>query len=163
MGRTMRNLTAKDIMTCDVLVVSADMTVHELAEFLTENMISGAPVVDEAGNLVGVVSLGDIARSDRRRAAIVRERVESDYYLRGWEEKLNAEELEDLHVEPGDDLLVRDIMTPLLYQVPEDMPIRDIADTMIGGRIHRLIVVRGSKVVGIVSTLDLLKAIRDEL
>lgn len=159
----MRSLTAKDIMTTSVLVATAEMTVQELAELLTENMISGAPVVDQSERLVGVVSLGDIARSERRRAMIIWDRLDSDFYLRGWEDEANPEELNGLHVEAAGDLLVQDIMTPLLYQVPESMPLPDLVDTMIEGRIHRLIVVREGRVQGIISTLDLLKAIRRHL
>ncbi|MFQ5675044.1 MAG: CBS domain-containing protein, partial [bacterium] len=64
----MKTLRAKDVMNTNVLTVNNDMTVHELALFFTENMISGAPVVDEAGKLLGVVSLSDIVRNDDRRS-----------------------------------------------------------------------------------------------
>jgi CBS domain-containing protein len=57
--------------------------------------------------------------------------------------------------EPG--TLVRDIMTPTVYTIPEDTPVSEVARTMIAGRIHRLFVTREGHVVGIVTTLDLLK------
>ena len=59
----MRELTAKDVMNPEILKVRDDMTVAELAEFLVENEISGVPVGDAEGRLVGVVSLSDAARS----------------------------------------------------------------------------------------------------
>ncbi|NIR49054.1 CBS domain-containing protein [candidate division KSB1 bacterium] len=157
----MINKTAKDIMNTDVMSVQGELSVHELAEFFTENMISGAPVVDEDGRLIGVVSLSDIVRNDSRRAQIVRNAHQSDYYLHGWEDELDEAEIERLHVEEDDGLNVRDIMTPLVFKVSEETPISQMADTMIGGRIHRLIVTRDDQVVGIVTTLDMLKAIRD--
>ena len=52
----MKDLKAKDIMNTDVLSVRDDMTVQELAGFLTEREILGAPVVDSDGEVVGVVS-----------------------------------------------------------------------------------------------------------
>ena len=80
----MKNLIAKDIMNPSVISVEENLSVHELANFFTEKMISGAPVVNKDGKLVGVVSLSDIVRNDERRTAIVNDKQESDYYLSGW-------------------------------------------------------------------------------
>lgn len=157
----MKSLTAKDIMNPNVMTVQDDTTIHELAEFFSDNLISGAPVVDSSGKLVGVVSLTDIVRSDARRAGIVKDQSKSDYYFHGWEESLDEEDLRDFHVEVNDGLTVRDIMTPIIYEVNEDTPLVNMAETMIGGRIHRLIVTRDDRVVGIVTTMDMLKAIRN--
>ena len=157
----MKNLTAKDIMNTNVISIRDDMTVHELANFFTEEMISGAPVMNKDDKLVGVVSVSDIIRNDEQRATIVHDKQESNYYLHGWEDDLNEDEIEDLHIEEDDALTVRDIMTPLIFKVPETECISSMADTMIGGRIHRLIVTKDDKAVGIITTLDLLKVIRD--
>lgn len=157
----MQQIKAKDIMRSDVLSVPQDMTVHELAAFFTERMISGAPVLDETGKLLGVVSLSDIVRNEGRRVNIVSNDVESDYYLHGWEDTLDEDDLREFHLEEDDGLVVRDIMTPLIFKVDENTPVTEMADIMIGGRIHRLFVTRNDEVVGIVSTLDMLKAIRD--
>jgi predicted transcriptional regulator len=85
----------------------------------------------------------------------------SSYYLHGWEDQMSADEIDMFHVEEGEDLAVQDIMTPLIFKVAENTPISEMADAMIGGRIHRLIVTRDGQVVGIVTTLDMLKAIRE--
>lgn len=158
----MKDLMAKDIMNKDVILAQEDMTVQELANLLTTRMITGVPVVNGEGKLVGVVSETDIVRSSasRGRTAAVRETKESSYYLRGWEDQIDESELREFHVEEDDGLLVRDIMTPLIFKVAEDASIAEMADTMIGGRIHRLIVTKKDRVVGIVTTLDMLKAIR---
>jgi CBS domain-containing protein len=58
--------------------------------------------------------------------------------------------------------LVRDIMTPTVYTIPDDTPVTEIARTMIAGRIHRLFVTRDWHIVGIVTPLDLLKVLVDE-
>jgi len=157
----MKNLIAKDIMNPSVISVEEDLSVHELANFFTEKMISGAPVVNKDGKLVGVVSLSDIVRNDERRMAIVNDKQESDYYLSGWEDNLNGDEIQELHLEEDDSLTVRNIMTPLIFKVKETELISAMSDIMIGGRIHRLLVTRDEKVVGIITTLDMLKAIRD--
>jgi CBS domain-containing protein len=136
------------------------MTVSELSDILTAKMITGAPVVDDSGKLVGVVSETDIVRSSSRRTAALREKLESNYYLRGWEDRVDEDDLREFHVVEDTGQAVREIMTPLIFKVSEDTSIAEMADTMIGGRIHRLIVTRDDRVVGIVTTLDMLKAIR---
>jgi len=147
-------LTAKDVMIRRVLTVPVDFTVRELAAFLVENQISGAPVVDHDGHLVGVVSLTDVAQNDVDRPDVMGDRSSPVTTMRDWEERMNPEDLRPLHIE-SDDLLVRDIMTPTVYAVPEDTPVAKIARTMVAGRIHRLLVTSGLRVVGIVTSLDL--------
>jgi predicted transcriptional regulator len=61
----MRDLTAKDIMNTNVMTVQEEMSVQALSAFLSEEEISGAPVVNSQGNLVGVVSVTDIAEEGR--------------------------------------------------------------------------------------------------
>ena len=94
----MRDLVAKDVMNSDLITVPADMTVAELAEFLVENEISGVPVEDAEGRLVGVVSLSDVARSLTGRDEAVLTHRDSDYYLRSWEDRFNAEDIAGLRV-----------------------------------------------------------------
>jgi len=153
----MKDLKAKDIMNTDVLSVRDDMTVQELAGFLTEREILGAPVVDSEGEVVGVVSCTDIVQSTTTEADIVVEKSTPGFYEHGWEDKLDPDEMGGLHVEENESLPVREIMTPTIYTVPEDTPISDIAKAMVAGRIHRLLVTRGSRLVGIITTMDMLK------
>ena len=155
----MTDLTAKDIMTRDVIVVQDTMSLSELAGVLMSNMITGAPVVDDAGKLVGVVSSTDVVRGTALEASSIRQ--ESSYYLHGWEDEINEEELPAFRVVDGAGMRVQDIMTSTIFSVPESAGMAEMADAMIRGRIHRLIVTRGARVVGIVTTLDLLRAVRD--
>ena len=157
----MKDLKAKDIMNTDVLSVRDDMTVQELAGFLTEREILGAPVVDSEGEVVGVVSCTDIVQSTTTEADIVVEKSTPGFYEHGWEDKLDPDEVVRMHVEENESLPVREIMTPTIYTVPEDTPISDIAKAMVAGRIHRLLVTRGSRLVGIITTLDMLKVFFD--
>jgi CBS domain-containing protein len=144
-------------MIDQVLTVRPDMTVHELAVFLTENQISGAPVVDPTGRLVGVVSVTDIAET----YAEGEERMEAEGGSHpSWRGAANPEDLRGMHVEGGG-LLVEDIMTPAAFSVQEDTPASQLARTMIAGRIHRLLVVREHRVVGIVTSLDLLRILSE--
>ena len=154
----MKTLTARDIMTREVIRVHDDWPLSELAATFAEHMITGAPVIDGARRLVGVVSTTDLARQRTNRA--VREAVPHDYYVRGWQE-LN-EDARGFYVEEESELKVRDIMTPMIFSVSIDASLEEMADTMIGGRIHRLIVTDKNEVAGIVTTLDMLKAFREQ-
>jgi CBS domain-containing protein len=147
---------ARDVMTTPVIGVPPDMTLHELAAFLTDRQISGAPVLDASQHVVGVVSTTDLAQADVPYERLADGRSDPARDVHGWEDRLNAEDLRPLHVEEGD-VLVRDIMTPAVYTVKEDTPVSVLARTMVSGRIHRLFVTGGGRVVGIVTSLDLLK------
>jgi CBS domain-containing protein len=153
----MRPITAGDVMNPRVLTVRDDITVEELADFLVENEISGAPVEDAKGKLVGVVSVTDIVAvvSEGKRD---RGRKDGSFY-RSWERDPNLPE--EIDVEDGD-IRVREIMTPIVYAVPEEMPVPEVAERMIESHIHRLLVTRGEKVVGILSTWDLLGLLVDK-
>ena len=153
----MKQMIAAEVMNPQVLAVAPDMTMHELVSFLTENQITGAPVLDRTGRLVGVVSETDIAEAELERAEPVDDRADPEFDLRGWEEEAEPREMRRLHLHAADTLTVGDIMTPTAYTVPHDTPVKDLARTMVTGRIHRLLVTRDSHVVGIVTSLDLLK------
>lgn len=142
--------TARDIMNQPVLAVRDDWAVRDLASYFIEKSISGAPVLDGRGRLVGVVSLSDIVDQ------VTREREPSGGAGRGWEGRYNPEDLRGLTIEDSD-RVVRDIMTPTFFTVPDDTTLSTIARTMVAGRIHRLLVTRLGHVVGIVTTLDVLR------
>ena len=158
----MSTRTAKDVMTSPVLGVRPDMTVRELAAFLTDHQITGAPVLDDAKRIVGVVSTTDVAQGDcATEGELTADVSDPARDVRDWEGRLEREELRALHVEQ-EDLLVRDIMTPAVYSVGEDAPVEAMARTMVSGRIHRLFVKRRGRIVGIVTSLDLLRLIYED-
>lgn len=162
----MRPITASDLMNPEVLTVRDDMNVQELARFLVENEITGAPVVDRSGKLVGVVSVVDIATVASESSAVETDRSNPDYYERGFEDSLTneeAEEIEDIRTEVDNgQLIVEDIMTPTVYSVSEDATVSEIASMMLKGHLHRVLVTREDKAVGIISTSDLLGLLIDE-
>ena len=156
----MKAMVARDVMNPDLLAVPIGMTARELADFLTEHEITGAPVVDEAGRFVGVVSVTDVAEA-RETAALVGDSSDPDRELRGWEDRLSPEDLRPLRVS-NESPTVGEIMTPTVYTVPEETPVAEMARTMVAGRIHRLFVTRRGEIVGIVTSLDLLKLLIPE-
>ena len=148
-------LTAKDVMEGTVYTVREDATLDELAAFLVEHAVSGAPVVGGNGKLVGFVTATDLVEDRCEVGEAANERGG------GWRDRMSGDEWNALRVKP-EGRLVRDLMTPTLYTVPEDLTIAELARTMVAGRVHRVLVTKGGEIVGIVSALDLLKVLYEE-
>ena len=157
----MRPATAADLMNPEILSVPEDMSVWELARFLVDHEITGAPVEGEDGKLVGVVSVVDIASVASDDGRMRGDRSSPDFYVTGWENKVAIEEIQNFRIE-NDELKVGEIMTPEVFSVSEDARISEVASTMLRGHLHRLLVTRDDKPVGIVSTSDLLGLLVDE-
>lgn len=152
--------TVKDIMTTDVFSVSDDWSPESLSQFLFDKQVSGAPVVDKNGNLVGVVSLSDLVRNNTAPATDTRENAVHDFYHEATTiPGISQEDLELLEIESESIVTVKDLMTPLVFWVTQNTPIREAAEMMLKGHIHRVLVTEDNKLVGIVTTMDMLKAI----
>ncbi|MEW6283417.1 MAG: CBS domain-containing protein [Candidatus Eremiobacterota bacterium] len=147
-------LTAREVMQPKVVKVSEDMLVSELASLLLSKGFSGAPVVNESGALVGVVSFSDIAAYSVARAELTPNRSAPNYYRDLWmEEDLS----EGFVVEEVDiSVRVRDIMTPAVYRVDESTPLTEVVELMQTAKIHRVMVTREERLVGILTTTDLM-------
>lgn len=148
---------ARDIMTREVICARKEMTVLELARLLHDHKITGVPVLDEGGVLVGVVSMTDILLND---GVLDGEPVmASDYYKHV--EAGHDTWWDDFSPEDAPNLKVGDIMSPEAITAPGDGSIADLAGVMFTSKIHRVIIVEGDRLAGIVSTMDILKAVRD--
>jgi CBS domain-containing protein len=156
-----RETTVSDVMRSEVLSAEADWSLDKLAEFLVDHSISGAPVTAADGELIGVVSMTDIVRQNRMTDSASGTDDTHDVYLYELERHLSQEELKVFHTEYESPVLVRDIMTPMIFKVSENAPVQEVAETMLRGRIHRVFVTSGEKLTGIVTALDMMQVIRD--
>jgi len=113
----------------------------------------------------GVLSIWDIARTnlnkDAGRARHVPSR--SEFYLEDWELPVQEAEFEGFQLEVDEQVEVKDVMTPEVFSVDEETLVQELAQLMLTGRIHRLIITKENELVGIVTTSDLLKVVRDAL
>jgi CBS domain-containing protein len=148
----------KDLMNPDIMTVADDMTTDALARYLTDREISGAPVVDSQGHLIGVVSMTDISRNMVEPADYASR--SSDFY-RDIAADLTLEDLGQRYVEERA-FTVRDVMTPVIHQLPVTASAAEAARMMIDQHIHRLVVTAGKEPVGIITSLDLLKAVAEQ-
>jgi CBS domain-containing protein len=136
----MKPMTAKDVMTREVATMSPLTEVAAAAKFLTDRRITGAPVVDGGGRLLGVVSQTDLTRFQANEGGI--DPFEGDF-----------------EPEPRESTPVIVVMTDKPVTCSEDTPIEEIAHVMLARRIHRVVVTReDGTLCGIVSAMDLLRA-----
>jgi CBS domain-containing protein len=156
-----RDMTVSSVMRHEVLAVEAGWSLDQLADFLVNKSISGAPVTAADGQLVGVVSLTDIVRQSQLQDQSMDRDDTHDVYLYELERRMDRDELRELHVQFETVTQVLDIMTPMIFSVSEDTSVQEVAETMLKGRIHRVFVTRDSKLIGIVTALDMLQVIRD--
>ncbi|WP_395091266.1 CBS domain-containing protein [Armatimonas sp.] len=144
--------TIAGIMTRDVVTISENATLREAAALLSEKQISGAPVVDAQGNLVGILSESDLLNEGRKRAALPRTAAFGGF--------LASEEVLQRLYHAGADLCVRSVMSTNLQMATEETTVIEATRTMISKKINRLPVVDSEgTLVGIVTREDLLKAV----
>lgn len=133
-------MKAKDVMTANVVTVSPDHSVRHAAQIMLDHRISGMPVIDDDGRLVGIVSEGD--------------------FLRRSELGIPALSLGEAHgYVKGHSWKVADLMTSHPVAAEEETRVERIAALMREQGIKRVPVMRGQRLVGIVSRADLLRAL----
>ena len=145
--------TVKEIMVEEVIAIQKDASVEELSALLVENKISGVPVVDKKGKLVGIATEGDliIKDSDLHFPRYFK-LLDGIIYL----ESLNKFK-KNLRKYLG--TKVSDVMTPNVRTVKEDTPISEAANLMIRYNINRLPVMDPEgNMVGIVTRADIVKS-----
>ena len=142
-------MNANDVMTRDVITIGPDATVLQAARVMLQHRISGLPVLDSGGNLVGVVSEGDFLR--RRETKTEKRRSRWLEFLMG-PGKI-AEEYTHTHGSRVDEVMTRDVRT-----VDENAPLEDIIELMEKHRIKRVPVMSGATLVGIVTRSNLMRA-----
>jgi CBS domain-containing protein len=123
--------TAAELMSPNPLSIRDDATLREALAFLVDRRVSGAPVIDEAGRPVGVLSRTDLLVHDRERPA------------------------------GNDPARVRDLMTPVIFSVAPEAPAARVVAEMLALQVRRLFVVGGDgTLIGVVSAFDVLRHLR---
>jgi CBS domain-containing protein len=142
-----------DVMTTDVITVEPGRSVQSVATLLAERGISGAPVVDASGRLVGIVSEGDLLH----RAEIGTARRHRERRRSWWLDHFASDAARDYVKSHG--RTVEDIMTRNVVTVSEDTELADVAAILEAQRIKRVPVIRDGKIVGIISRANLVRAL----
>ena len=133
-------MKAKEIITKKVITVKKYYTIRKMINIFQENMITGAPVVDEDDSLIGIVSIKDVisAVSDLIKVHVSIEEIDRKRGKFNW---------------------VEGIMTGDVITVDEDTEVLAVFNLMVEKHIHRVPVMKDGKMTGIISTSDSNKAI----
>ncbi len=149
----MPELLAKDIMVKKVITINKSASVGKLSELLIKNKISGVPVVDDNGELVGIATEGDLIVQDADlHFPRYFKLLDSIIYLESLNKfKRNLKKYLGTKVE--------DIMTGKVRTVKENTPVNEVANMMIRNNINRVPVLNDSgNLVGIITRADIVKS-----
>lgn len=156
-GSRARPSRVEDVMTRRVVTVPADASLHEATRQMRSNHVSGLPVLDTAGDLVGIITETDVGRVLGRGPGASPLDLLLHEFPRYVEQQHEAI-LSQYRATLGR-MSVREAMTPEPVTIPPEAPITAAVQRMREERVNRLPVVEGRKVVGIVARQDLLLAL----
>ena len=147
---TLGPATAAELMSPNPISVNADAAIEEATAMLTDRGFGAAPVIDEAGRPVGVISRADILIHERERL----------HRLRPITDVAGAH---GYAVEEADPTRVSDVMTPAIFSVAPDTAADQVVMQMHELHVHQLFVVDGAgSLIGVISSLDVLRNLRAE-
>lgn len=153
MNKIAKDYTAADIMTKPVICVTKDADLRDLGKLFLAKGITGAPVIDREGNICGVISQTDLLYYQLTRDDELV--MPSDFYQSARVEGRPISK--GFQIEDVNTATVEEVMTPVVHAVLASTPVAAIAKLMTQRHIHRVIVRRDMKVVGIISALDVLR------
>jgi CBS-domain-containing membrane protein len=146
--------TAGDLMSSNPISVRHDAGVREAIALMTDRDITAAPVIDDNGRPVGVISITDILIHDREYVAFLKS---GDETASGDLRRLDGMP-EDMGVEVVDPTTVDEIMTPTVFAVRPETPASEVVREMLDRRVHHLFVADDEgTLVGVISTGDVLR------
>ncbi|MBL8728192.1 MAG: CBS domain-containing protein [Planctomycetes bacterium] len=146
------DLRARDVMQHDLVCVRASDPLTEVERVLADARVSGVPVLDDDGQMLGVLSAKDLVRSHAEDAEVPEDLGFQDTVL-------DPDDTEPVAYRrsQGGVMCAGDVMTTDVASVGPDTSLVEVARTMVQREIHRLLVVDRGRLVGIVSTLDVLR------
>lgn len=143
-------MNASDVMTRGVVSVSPDATVEDTARLMLERGISGLFVVDDKGDLAGIVTEGDLLRRDE---------IGTQRHRPWWLRVFVSAGRQAADFTRSHGRRVRDVMTTEVIAVPSDAALETVVEVMEEYRIKRVAVTEDSRIVGVISRADLLRAL----
>lgn len=145
-------LKVKDIMTKEVVSVTKETTVMELAGIFAQRHISSLPVLDQNGELIGMVTETDLVEQDKNL------HIPTVISIFDWVIYLESDKKFEKELKKMTGRTVGDIYSNEVVTVSPDSSISDVADMLSSRKITALPVVEGKKLVGIISRIDLIRS-----
>lgn len=150
--------TARDLMTKNPISLPATATLKEAAAFFTDAEVGAAPVANEAGRPVGVLSRTDLVRHEREEVDYLRPTPAVERLPPGADPNLFKGGFQVVRV---DSTCVQELMTPIVHSVTPDQPAVQVVRMMLEKKVHRIFVVDDDGVlIGVISAIDVLRHLR---
>ena len=143
--------TAGEVMTRNVITVRKETTIRELAELFTSRKISSAPVVNDQGDMIGIVTETDLVEQDKSL------HIPTVISLFDWVIYLESGKKFEKELKKMTGQTVGEIYSTEVLTVAPDAPVSAVADLMSSERINSVPVVEGLKVVGIIARIDMIR------
>jgi CBS domain-containing protein len=154
---TLQADTAADLMSANPISLRENASVQEAIALMTDRGFHAAPVIDEGGRPIGVVSVTDILIHDREYVGYLKTRdvtVASDL-------RAHASLPDDMGIEIVDRTVVGEIMTPTIFTIRDTALAGDVVQAMINKQVHHLFVAdEGGVLVGVISASNILKKLK---
>ena len=147
--------TVADFMTRPVITARTDQPLREVVKLLGQRRIAGVPVVDDDGRVAGVISQSDIAAHVAESWSELFAAHPARFYQSFWIPE------SDLHERMSAETPVSQVMSPYVLYATPDSSLDETAELMLKHGVHRVVVLEAGLIVGIVSSLDLLRAYRE--
>ena len=144
-------LTAGDVMTREVITVKRETTIRDLAELFARHRISSAPVVDDSGAMIGIVTETDLVEQDKSL------HIPTVISLFDWVIYLESDKKFEKELKKMTGQNVGDIFTEEVVHVSSAAPVSDLADLISSRKVNAIPVVDGKRLVGIVARIDLIR------
>ena len=144
-------LTAGDVMTRDVITVKKETTIRELAELFNRHRISSAPVVDDNGEMIGIVTETDLIEQDKNL------HIPTVISLFDWVIYLESDKKFEKALKKMTGQSVGEIYSEEFVKVTPATPVSDVADILSSRKMNAIPVLDGNKIVGIVARIDLIR------
>lgn len=144
-------LTAGDVMTRDVITVKKKTTIRELAELFNRHRISSAPVVDDNGEMIGIVTETDLIEQDKNL------HIPTVISLFDWVIYLESDKKFEKELKKMTGQTVGEIYSVEFVKVTPATPVSDVADILSSRKMNAIPVLDGNKIVGIVARIDLIR------
>jgi CBS domain-containing protein len=154
-------VTARDLMRPQMITIDRHASLAEAGRLLVGNSISGAPVTDASGHVVGVISLRDLVERYAEEPAVRPwpAHVDQPALGEGDDEEIEQDLEEELAVRSttvAEEDRVEDVMTSEIRSVPASASLPQIAEAMKRHSVHRLLVEENGRYVGLIGTLEVL-------
>lgn len=158
-GRPRKVIRAKDIMKTQIVFATVDMQISEVADLLQMKHVTGVPVVNGKGRVVGVISASDIVAFEANKE--LKGDIEGHgFYQTSWKEGDSEQESIDFEKNSYPEKTAEEVMTPGYISVPEDALLENVARKMLKEEVHRVLVMdEKERLKGIISTTDMVRLI----